>query len=93
MLGIFEVEHHNKRAALVSKKSLTFITRQKDAAAAIVDRMLELGWHYIDTYGNGYVFSNDEEEILLKRTDYPIGYSTFEVSPGAEYRTVFKNIK
>lgn len=93
MLGIFEVEKHNKRAALISKKSLTFITRKKDAEIAIIDRMLELGWNYIDVYGNGYVFSNDEEEILLKRTDYAIGYSTFEVSPGAEYRKVFKNIK
>lgn len=88
-LGILEVERHNKRAALISKKALMFITRKNDAETAIKDRMKELGWEYVDTFGHGYVFSNEDEEILLKRTDYAIGYSTFEVYPDKEYRNIF----
>lgn len=89
MLGIYEVERHQKKAALISKKALMFITKKNDADASIKERMHELGWTYVDTYGNGYIFSNDEEEILLRRHDYAIGYSTFEILPGKEYRQSF----
>ena len=89
MLGIYEVERHQKKAALVSKKALMFITKRSEADTAIKERMKELGWDYVDTFGNGYIFSNDEEEILLRRHDYGIGYSTFEIHPGKEYRRTF----
>lgn len=89
MLGIYEVERHQKKAALVSKKALMFITKRSEADTAIKERMKELGWDYVDTFGNGYIFSNDEEEILLRRHDYGIGYSTFEIHPGKEYRKTF----
>ncbi|SCZ82024.1 hypothetical protein [Acidaminobacter hydrogenoformans] len=89
MLGIYEVERHQKKAALVSKKALMFITKKSEADSAIKERMSELGWTYVDTYGNGYIFSNEDEEILLRRHDYAIGYSTFEIQPGKEYRKTF----
>ena len=89
MLGIYDVERRNKRAALISKKALMFITRKSDAEDAIKERMQELGWTYVDTFGNGYIFTNEEEEILLRRKDYGIGYSTFEIHPGKEYRSTF----
>lgn len=89
LLGILKLQDKNKRIALVSKKSLMFVTKDNKPEEALIEVMAKNNWRYVDQFGMGYVFSSGEEELLLKRRNFSFGYVVFEIYPREEYRSKF----
>lgn len=89
LIGISKLSFGRKKIVLVSQKTLMFVTRKADAENAIKEVMLKNGWVFVDKFGMGYVFSNEDEELLLKRRDFSFGYVVFEVYPRENYRRSF----
>lgn len=79
IMGIYNIEVKRKKIALISNKSLMFIAKKNDAENLLVEEMKKFGWEYVNQFGNGYIFSNSDEEILLKKKNYLIGYTVFEI--------------
>lgn len=79
IMGIYNIEVKRKKIALISNKTLMFIARKNDADDLLIDEMKKFGWEYVNQFGNGYIFSNSDEEILLKKKNYLIGYTVFEI--------------
>lgn len=91
LIGISKLASGNKKIALVSHKSLMFVAKKATGEEALKEVMKKNGWNYVDRFGMGYVFSNEEEELLLKRRDFSFGYVVFEIYPRENYRKVFKD--
>lgn len=89
LIGISKLTFGRKKIALVSQKTLMFVTRKMDADTAIQEIMIKNGWAFVDKFGMGYVFSNEDEELLLKRRDFSFGYVVFEIYPRENYRRTF----
>lgn len=89
LIGILKLQDKKKRIALVSKKTLMFITKDSKPEEALIEVMAKNGWRYVDQFGMGYVFSSGEEELLLKRRNFNFGYVVFEIYPREEYRSKF----
>lgn len=91
LLGVIKLQNKNKRIVLVSQKTLMFITKDRNPEEALIEVMGKNGWQYIDKFGMGYVFSSEEEELLLKRRNFNFGYVVFEIYPREEYRKKFND--
>lgn len=89
LLGIVKLQDKKKRIALVSKKTLMFVTKDSKPEEALIEVMAKNNWKYVDQFGMGYVFSSGEEELLLKRRNFNFGYVVFEIYPREEYRSKF----
>lgn len=91
LLGITKLNLGGKEIALVSQKTLMFVTKKANAEEALKHVMTKNGWNFVDRFGMGYIFTNGEEELLLKRRDFSFGYVVFEVYPREQYRRAFKD--
>ncbi len=89
LIGISKLTLGRKKIALVSQKTLMFVTRKSDAEVAVKEVMSKNGWSFVDRFGMGYIFSNEDEELLLKRRDFSFGYVVFEIYPRENYRRAF----
>lgn len=89
LIGVSKLTFGSKKIALVSKKTLMFVTKKADAENALKEIMSKNGWSFVDKFGMGYVFSNEDEELLLKRRDFSFGYVVFEIYPRENYRRRF----
>lgn len=87
IMGIYNIEVKRKKIALISNKSLMFIARRNDADNLLIEEMKKFGWEYVNQFGNGYIFSNSDEEILLKKKNYLIGYTVFEICTAESIET------
>lgn len=90
LLGILKIQLGKKPIALVSQKTLMFVAKKEEAEDSLKKAMGLNGWTFVDRFGMGYVFSNEDEELLLKRRDFNFGYVVFEIYPRENYRKVFK---
>ncbi len=77
LFGIFKVEILKEDIATISLKSYMFIT-ENDDLSTIVNKMDSLGWKFKDSYGRGYLFSKQREEVLLVRK-HQLKYYIYEV--------------
>lgn len=91
LLGITKLTIGGKEIALVSQKTLMFVTKKANAEEALKHVMAKNSWNFVDRFGMGYIFTNGEEELLLKRRDFSFGYVVFEVYPREQYRRAFKD--
>ncbi len=90
LLGILKIQWSKKPIALVSQKTLMFVTKKENAEVSLKKAMEANGWTFVDRFGMGYIFSNEDEELLLKRRDFSFGYVVFEIYPKDNYRKAFK---
>lgn len=90
LLGIIKIQLGKKPIALVSQKTLMFVAKKEEAEASLKRAMSLNGWTFVDRFGMGYIFSNEDEELLLKRRDFNFGYVVFEIYPRENYRKAFK---
>lgn len=91
LLGILKLEFGNKPIVLVSQKSLMFVSKKASAEDSLKMVMKKNEWDYVDHYGKGYIFTNNDEELLLKRRDFSFGYVIFEIYPHENYRKTFRD--
>lgn len=78
-IGIYKLEIEGKKIAKVSKKSLIYIMKSKEPKEVFMDKMDSLGWKYYDSYGRGYLFTKDGEEILAIKSSYFGRYTVYEI--------------
>lgn len=90
LLGILKIQLGKKPIALVSQKTLMFVAKKEEAEESLKKAMALNGWTFVDRFGMGYIFSNEDEELLLKRRDFNFGYVVFEIYPRENYRKAFK---
>lgn len=91
LIGISKLSFGRKKIALVSQKTLMFVTKKACAEEALKEVMDKNGWSYVDRFGMGYIFTNGSEELLLKRRDFSFGYVVFEIYPRDNYRRSFRD--
>lgn len=89
MIGITKLIFTDRKIALVSQKTLMFVTKKSDAQQSLIDVMNKNGWTFVEQFGMGYIFTSDGEELLLKRRDFSFGFVVFEIYPREEYRKKF----
>ncbi len=81
-LGIFKIECLKEKISTVSLKSFMFITKESDPEI-LIEKMNALGWKFNNSYGRGYLFSKNREEVLLVRKHH-LNYYIYEVQ-GKEF--------
>ena len=81
-LGIFKIECLKEKISTVSLKSYRFITKDSDIEL-LIEKMSSLGWKFNNSYGRGYLFSKNREEVLLVRKHH-LNYYIYEVQ-GKEF--------
>lgn len=92
ILGISKLTFSDKKIALISKKTLMFVTKKSDAHQSLIEIMSKNGWSFVEQFGMGYIFTSDGEELLLKRRDFAFGFVVFEVYPREEFRKRFSDL-
>jgi len=78
-IGIYKLEIEGKKIAKVSKKSLIYIMKSREPRETFMDKMDSLGWKYYDSYGRGYLFTKEGEEILAIKSSYFGRYTVYEI--------------
>ena len=79
IIGAFQLEKNDKKVARVSQKSLIFMMKSKDPEEIFLEEMERLGWQYYNTYGRGYLFTKNGEEILATKSNHFGRYSVYEI--------------
>lgn len=79
LIGSYQLEKNNKKIARVSQKALIYIMKSKETEDVFFDEMKKIGWMYYDTYGRGYIFTKNGEEILVTKSNYFSRYTVFEI--------------
>ena len=79
LLGAYRLETGTNRVARVSQKALIYIMRANQPDEVFFEEMEQLGWTYYDTYGRGYLFTKNGEEILATRSKQFGRYTVFEI--------------
>jgi cell division protein YceG involved in septum cleavage len=79
IIGIYQLESKNKKIVRVSKKSLIYIMRSKEKEELFIREMDLLDWKFYDTYGRGYLFTKNGEEILATQSKRFGRYTVYEI--------------
>lgn len=79
LLGVYQLEIKNKPIAKISQKSLIYVMRSKDPQDLFIEEMEKFGWRYYDTYGRGYLFTKQGEEILATQSKHFGRYTVYEI--------------
>ena len=90
LIGSYQLEKNNKKIAKVSQKALIYIMKSKETEDVFFDEMERLGWKYYDTYGRGYIFVKNGEEILATKSSYLGRYIVFEIHNRKYFNTLNK---
>ena len=88
-LGILSIEFGDQNIALISKKSLMFVSKYDKDNEFILNKMDELGWKFIDMYGRGLLFVKGAEEIVLFKKDYFGIYTSYEIEASNDIKDAF----
>lgn len=90
--GMFQLERKRKPLVLVSKKSITYISKGTDMDEVLIEEMESNGWEYINKYGRGYLFNRGIEELVLFKKDYFGRYSVYEIEGTKSNKEEFRKM-
>ncbi|MGB3366823.1 MAG: hypothetical protein WBA54_05005 [Acidaminobacteraceae bacterium] len=78
-VGMIKLEKKKKDVVLVSKKAIMLITKGTDKDNEMIEEMYEYGFEYVNKYGRGYLFTRDDEEVVLFKKEHLGRYSVYEI--------------
>jgi len=78
-VGIIKLEKKKKDVVLVSKKTVMLISKGTDKDDEMIEEMYEYGFEYVNKYGRGYLFTRDDEEVVLFKKEHFGKYSVYEI--------------
>lgn len=78
-VGMFILEKKQKDVVLVSKKTIMLISKGIDKDDEMIEEMFNYGFEYVNKYGRGYLFTRDDEEVVLFKKDHFGKYSVYEI--------------
>lgn len=79
LLGMFKLELDKDKVAKVNYKSLMYLMKKSDKEGNFLKLMEDMGWVFLSSYGRGYIFMKDGEEVLVTRREVLGYYVLFEV--------------